>query len=257
VVLVVLAYIITLGVGLVFYVPTQSTWIAPITASGHHLSAAGWWRMLVSQPLFLVVVATLLWRLIVWTVFLWKLSRFNLRLLASHPDRRGGLGFIPASVRSFPPLAFAVGTIAASNVAGWVAFQGHPKVEVQYAMAAAVVIVIAILIAPLLVFGPVLFRLRTAGIYAYGHLMHDVGRQFESRWLGSSKPSADPVGAADFSSMIDLSTVVANVHAITPIMVDVPSLLPLVVATLIPFIPVLFLVLPAQEIFDAVAKVLL
>jgi hypothetical protein len=255
-VLVVLAYGLTLGVGLLAYPPFESTWVAPITAAGHRISAAGWWRILVSQPLFLIVASTLVWRVIVWTVFLWKLSRFNLRLLASHPDRRGGLGFVPASVRSFPPLGVAIGTIAASTVAGLIKFEGHPAVEVQYAALAAVVTVVALLAVPLLVFGPVLFKLRTDGIYKYGRLMHDVGQSFETRWLPPARPKADPVGAPDFSSMIDLSTVVANVYAITPMMVDLQSLTPLVVATLVPFIPVLFIILPTQQIVDAVAKFL-
>ncbi|HKV98350.1 MAG TPA: hypothetical protein VJN96_00935 [Vicinamibacterales bacterium] len=256
-VLVVLAYGLTLGVGLVAYSPSESTWVAPITAAGHHISAAGWWRILISQPLFLIVVGTLFWRMIVWTVFLRKLSRFNLRLLASHPDRRGGLGFIPASVRAFPPLGVAIGTIAASTVAGLVKFEGHPVVEVEYAALAAVLAVTSLLTVPLLVFGPVLFKLRTDGIYKYGRLMHDVGQSFEARWLPPARPKADPVGAPDFSSMIDLSTVVTNVYAITPIMVDLPSLTPLVISTLVPFIPVLFIILPAQQIVGAVAKFLL
>lgn len=255
-VLIVLVYTTTLGVGLIAYPPAESTWVAPITASGHRISAAGWWRQIVSQPLFLIVTGTLLWRIAVWTVFLWRLSRFNLRLLPSHPDRRGGLGFIPASVRSFPPLGVAIGTIAASTVAGLIKFEGHPAAEVQYAALAAVLIAIALLAVPLMVFGPVLFRLRTDGIYKYGRLMHDVGQSFESRWLPPARPKADPVGAPDFSSVIDLSGVVGNVYAITPLMVDLQSLTPLVVATLVPFIPVFFIILPAQQIMDTVAKFL-
>src|SRR6185295_15701093 len=161
--------------------------------------------------------------------------------------------FVPASVRSFPPLGVAIGTIAASTVAGLIKFEGHPAVEVQYAALAAVVTVVALLAVPLLVFGPVLFKLRTDGIYKYRRLMHDVGQSFETRWLPPARPKADPVGAPDFSSMIDLSTVVANVYAITPMMVDLQSLTPLVVATLVPFIPVLFIILPTQQIVDAVA----
>ncbi len=256
VILLILAYVATVVIGPRYYAPTESTWVAPITASGHHISAAGWWRTLVSQPLFLLIVGTLVWRLTLWTYFLWKVSRFNLRLLPSHPDRRGGLGFIPATVRAFPPLAFAIGAIIAGNVATWVAFEGHPKAEVKYAMAAAVIIVVVMLVGPLMVFGPVLYRLRTEGVYKYGRLMHDVGSNFESKWLPPARPTENPVGSADFSSMIDLSSVVANVESITPIMVDLHSLTPLVFAALVPFIPVLFLVLPAQEIFDAVAKFL-
>ena len=256
VVLLILSYTATLIIGPIYYPAAESTWVAPITAAGHRMSAAGWWRVLVSQPLFLIVVITLVWRMILWTVFLYRVSRLNLHLLPSHPDRRGGLGFIPATVRAFPPLAFAIGTILAGNVATWVAFQGHPKVEVQYAMVAAVAIVVTMLVGPLLVFGPVLYRVRTEGVYKYGRLMHDVGSEFESKWLPPARPKDNPVGSPDFSSMIDLSSVVANVEAITPIMVDWHSLMPLVIAALMPFIPVLVLVLPAYEIFDDVAKFL-
>jgi hypothetical protein len=255
-VIIALAYVATLVVFPHLHATTESTWIAPITGEGRHYSWAGWWRMLVSQPLFLIVVSAFLWRLALWTRFLAKVSRMDLRLLASHPDHHGGLGFIPASVRVFPPIGFVVGAIAASNVAMWIAYYGHPAVEVEYAMFLAVLVVLALIALPLLVFSPMLFRLRTEGIYRYGRLMHDVGVQFEDRWLDRRPAGADPVGSADFSSMIDLSAVVDNVHSIRPVLIDVPAFVPLVVSALVPFIPVAFLVMSVKDIIQGLVSLL-
>jgi hypothetical protein len=49
--LVLLAYAATVAFAGTQYPTTQSSWVAPIVGGERHLSLAGWWRLLVSQPL--------------------------------------------------------------------------------------------------------------------------------------------------------------------------------------------------------------
>ena len=60
-------------------------------------SPAGWWNTLVSVPVLLVLLLGWLWRLILWTRFLWLMSRLDLRLIPAHPDGSAGLKFIGLS----------------------------------------------------------------------------------------------------------------------------------------------------------------
>jgi len=87
--------------------PVDSWYIAIDPAGGESLTAAGWWYAFVSLSLFRFVLLRWYFRLIVWYVFLWRVSRLPLRLNPLHPDRAGGLGFIGNSVFAFLPVLFA------------------------------------------------------------------------------------------------------------------------------------------------------
>jgi hypothetical protein len=52
------------------------------------------WYWMVCMPLFRFLLLRWLWRLALWCVFLWRVSRLELRLVPTHPDRAGGLGYL-------------------------------------------------------------------------------------------------------------------------------------------------------------------
>src|SRR5262245_63262595 len=57
-------------------------------------SWAGWWHALVSAPVGLILLLGWLWRIFVWGLFLFRVSRLDLDLVAAHPDLVGGLQFV-------------------------------------------------------------------------------------------------------------------------------------------------------------------
>lgn len=85
--------------------------------AGGYFSAAGWWHVLVSMPLLVALVLGWIWRLVLWTRLLWRISCLDLQLVASHPDHTAGLGFFGHSVRAFSFVAFALTAIAAGRSA--------------------------------------------------------------------------------------------------------------------------------------------
>ena len=95
-----IAYISTLATSESLYPEAVSTWVSPIREGSRTLSLAGWWLMLVSQPLYQVLIAIWLWRVVVWARLLWKLSRLNLQLLPS-------IRTAPADWPSWGPLSGA------------------------------------------------------------------------------------------------------------------------------------------------------
>jgi hypothetical protein len=56
-------------------------------------------------------------RLFIWLLFLWRISRFDLRLLAAHPDRAGGMGFLGVGSYAIAPILFAQGAVLAGLIA--------------------------------------------------------------------------------------------------------------------------------------------
>lgn len=256
-VLVALAYTATLALSGRLYPADVATWVAPRIDGARAVSLAGWWRALVSQPLFLMLLLAWLWRVVLWTRFLWRVSRFDLQLIAAHPDGMGGLRFVPTSLWGFVPLAFALGAVGAGTMAGPVVFDDRALSDYQYLVAGLVVLVVGLFAGPLLTFYFPLRGLRSRGTFAYGHAASALGRQFEARWLTSRSADADALGAPDFSATTDLYSIVANVRAINPIMVSVDNVAPLVAATLLPFLPLILVVVPFDEVMRFAAKMLM
>jgi hypothetical protein len=249
------AYGLTFATSSQLYPPATSSWVTPaIGGTVGRLSVAGWWRLLVSQPLFYTLMAMWVLRLALWTRFTWRTTRLDLHLVAAHPDLLGGLRFVIVPMRGFSILAFAFGAIAAGSVAASV-LHGGQLFSFRYLIGAQVLGVLVLLAGPALLLTGPLVRLQDWGTFHYGGLASNVGRAFERRWLGAGRPSdVDALGAQDFSATTDLYQIVSNVRQINPFAVDLRNLIVLTVATLLPYVPVVLLVMPLDQILEFAFK---
>jgi hypothetical protein len=102
------AYAITLGGVWLALGADASSWIITVGPEGARFTAAGWWCVLVSSPLFWFLLLRWLWRHAVWGLLLRDLSRLELRLVATHPDGAGGLAFIGQYPNAFAAFVFAL-----------------------------------------------------------------------------------------------------------------------------------------------------
>jgi hypothetical protein len=120
------------GVGILLfwrqYVALQTaTWYAAPTGAGLQLSLTGVWYGYVSLPLYQFLLMRWYFRMFIWARFLWQVSRLDLRLVPTHPDRLGGLGFLANTVYAFVPLAVAHGAMLAGPLANRIFYLGgHP-----------------------------------------------------------------------------------------------------------------------------------
>jgi hypothetical protein len=71
-----------------------ASWYAILEGARWRLTAAGYWYAFVSIPIFQFILLRWYLRLLIWFRFLWQVSRLNLRLTSTHPDRAGGLAFL-------------------------------------------------------------------------------------------------------------------------------------------------------------------
>ena len=76
-------------------------------------SFAGMWYGYVSLPIYQFLLVRWYYRIFIWTRFLRQVSRIELSLIPTHPDRVGGLGFLPNIVYGFMPVATANGAVLA------------------------------------------------------------------------------------------------------------------------------------------------
>ena len=221
-------------------------------------SPAGWWHVLVSMPLLLILLLRWGWRLALWTRLLWLIAQLDLRLVAAHPDHAAGLGFVGNSVRAFAMVVLAVSSISAGRSAHFVMQTGILPTPNLYFNAGFLLALLAVFIAPLLAFAPRLFRAREEGELAYGALARRVGAAFEDKWVGrGAKIDRATLDARDFSATTDLYSVVANVYSIRFIPMDLLDLALLIGALLLPFVPVVLLAVPMDVIWSMVRGLML
>src|SRR5688572_22829515 len=87
------------------------TWYAIPDGADTRLTLAGYWYAFVSVPIFQFILLRWYFRIVLWFLFLWRVSRLDLRLMPIHPDRAAGLSFVGRSADAFMPIVFAQGAL--------------------------------------------------------------------------------------------------------------------------------------------------
>ena len=109
-------------------------------------------------------------RLFVWARFLWQVSRLELKLLPTHPDRCGGLGFLAIVSVAFAPLLLAQGALLAGTIANQIFFAGAKLLHFKLEIIAMVAVMLLAVVGPLLVFIRPLGKAKRSGLIEYGAL---------------------------------------------------------------------------------------
>jgi hypothetical protein len=201
------------------------------------------------------------WRLVIWTLFLWDVSRLRLNLLATHTDMAAGLGFLGVAHVSMAIFPFAVGCVLSAEVAFRAWFEGLDLA----AMKSMTPLLIAYLgfvefvtFGSLLIFLPLLARTRLEALRSYGTLVQQHNQLFHNKWIDGIRPADEkPLGNPDMSSLVDLGssfTVIRQMN-ITPI--GVAQLVQVAIVACLPGLPLMFLVLPFMDVLKLMAGVIM
>jgi hypothetical protein len=240
--------------GVVITRSTQGFALAMPDGWSRRSSPAWFWYVWVSRPFLHFLLLRWLWRIVIWTIFLFRTSRLSLELSAANPDRAGGLGFVAQAQSTFGLVAFAFAVLWA---AGWGESFVHGVTTagaLKSMLAAFVALVVLVFAGPLVVFTPKQVMLRRHALILYEYC-----RQFERRWIGAEPRPVDEslLGSADIQSLADLQNAVSAVRALRPIPIDRTLVTSLLLATLVPVVPLLTLIFPLEEIMQRALAVFL
>jgi hypothetical protein len=229
------------------------TWLR-IQASA---SEAGWWYMYISRPVFQFLILRWFWRVLIWDLFLWRVSRISLDLIATHPDRCGGLGFLGVGQTFFALIMLGVSAIQAGDMGMMILYQGESLHALKFRILIFAGLVLAIFLAPLLVFTSQLGSTRRIGLFRYGVLASHYVRRFQEKWKpGQGTPDADLLGTSDIQSLADLGNSFNAVQQMRLAPTDIRTLLPMIFCVAAPFVPLVFTVLTPQEILQIAKGIL-
>jgi hypothetical protein len=236
----------------------ETTWHSIYDNGAIHLTLAGVWYHLAAIPLVQFFLLRWLWRLTIWTLFLWEISRLRLNLLATHSDRAGGLGFLGVAHAALSIFPFAVSCVIAAEIAFRVQFEGLDLATLRGMgpmLIVYILIVEVVTFGPLLVMVPVLARVRREGLHAYGMLVQRHNEMFHTKWIDGKKPVDElPLGNADMSSLIDLGSSFDTIRQMSVFPVGRKQLIEVAVTACIPGLPILFQVLPVSEFVRLIAS---
>ena len=243
----------------------KQTWHAYIPEGGIHeaLSAAGWWELLIALPLLNYWWLRWIWKIILWSCYLFRLSRFRLRLLASHPDRTGGIGFLSDVQTRFGLVILAYGiTNVASTIAYKMAFEGATLGDhsvwgplVGFIIGAPLLFTI-----PLFMFTKQLHRAKKRAVERYHTRAIERAIAFERKWLERrSHGKYDPSGEAELIGLSNLNTVYDHIRKMRVVPFDARSFLELTMQTfgsLLPILPYLGIPEPNIKMLESLYKAL-
>lgn len=234
-----------------------STWHTVASASGEHLSLAGWWFGVLSLPLFRVLLFRWLWMMFLWGYFLRQLRHVNLRCVATHPDNSGGLGFLTHAQLLFGFIAFASSVVVVGAMANSIAHQGATISSLKFLMLTYCVLSVLVFAAPLLALTPKLAAVKRAGIYQYGSLGNAYTQAFEDKWIREPAPQHESLlGTSDIQSLADLANSFAVVQRMKVVLINKEILLGLAIPAILPMLPLIMIATPADELLRAVLKFL-
>ena len=255
-----IAFVYGVGILIVWrqYVAIDTaSWYATPSSAGSELSLAGMWYGYVSVPIFQFLLCRWYFRLFIWTRFLWQVSRIELSLIPTHPDRVGGLGFLSNTVYAFSLLAVAHGALLAGTLANRIFYVGAGLLEYKVEIAVIVVLMLAVILGPLLVFTPQLAQAKRAGLREYGTLAERYVREFDAKWLRGGAPADEAfVGSGDIQSLADLGNSFEVVRTMRLAPVTKQMIVQLVAATLAPIAPLALTMMPMEELLKRLLGIL-
>jgi hypothetical protein len=227
----------------------------PWAIEGAYLSPAGWYYTVVSQLIYQFLVGLCLWKWLLWTFFLFKLSRMNLQLMVSHPDKHAGIGFLGMSTVAFAPIAFAVAAAVGATWRYEILYAGAHLLSFKLPAILLLVLVLLIAVGPLLFFVPKLAPLRRKGILQYGSLAHLHSSEFHDKWILNRKGrELEFLAAPEISSLTDLASSFHNIEEMKPLPLDKGSLVAPALAVLIPMLPAILAQIPLKVILKSLLE---
>ena len=220
-----------------------------------HLTLAGFWYVFISIPIVQFLLLRWYLRLFIWFRFLWHVSRIDLNLITTHPDRCAGLAFVGKSSYAFGPILFAQGTMLPGLVAARVLYSGEGLLSFKLQAGGFVAFFVLVLLGPLLMFTPRMARAKRKGLAEYGLLAQRYVESFEQKWVRDPAPSEELLGSGDIQSLADLGNSYDIVREMRPVPFGLQDITRLAAATAAPLVPLLLTIFSPEELIMRVIKV--
>ncbi len=236
----------------------SDTWYAIGAANGKVLTSAGYWYQFVSLPIAQFIGLRWYFRLFIWGRLLWQVSRLDLNLVPSHPDRCCGLGFLGDNAFALGPFLMAHAVLLAGFLANRILYEGTRLPDHKMEIVVVAVFLYLLALGPICVFTPSLVRRRREGLAAYGALASEYVIGFHRKWIEGQRPVDEPlVGTSDIQSLADLANSFDVVQNVRPFPFGRQAFIVVAACVALPLAPLGLTMFSFQELVVRLLKVLL
>ncbi len=253
---------VTIGPELVMDTGMQTWHTTSATGQQAQLTPAGYWEMFVALPIQIYWWVRWVWKIILWHRYLAQVSRLRLVLVASHPDRTGGIAFLSEVQAKFSLVILAYGI---SNVVATVGY----KIAVEHApiylppvwgpVLGFIVLGPILFLAPLLLFTKSLYRTKKRALAKFREKAMAAALTVETSWFDEGVASGQETDVRQELAQLNLLTnFYERINGMRVVPFDLRSVSELIGAAIGPTIPLLpyFVTLPEpwQKILEALTK---
>ena len=232
-------------------------WLGRLSGGEVHLTAAGWYAVVVSTSIFQFLLGLALWKWLLWTYFAFKLSKCNLKLVATHPDEHGGLGFLGLTSSAFAPIAFSTTAVIAATWRNDMLRHGAHLMNFKLSAIVLVVLIALVAMGPLAFFAPRLAEIRRKGILQYGILGQLHSTEFHEKWiLYRAGHETEFLQAPESSTLADYGRAYEKIESMNVFLADKGSLYTLAAAIVIPAMPMILAQVPLAVVLSDLLKAL-
>lgn len=190
------------------------------------MTAPGLWGTFVALPVYNYWWLRLSWKVLIWTRYLYRVSRLRLILVASHPDLTGGIGFISEVQARFAVFIFAYGISSIAAVVAYKVSIEHAPLSLTPIWASTLGFVIgapALFTLPLLVFTKQLFRTKRRAVNQYREHVLKRSIAFEQQWLSGEGMASREEEIALLLTMNNVATTFERVEKMRVVPFDLRS----------------------------------
>jgi hypothetical protein len=224
-------------------------WSVIESGASAHITPAGWYYCIVSQLFYQFLLFVSIWKWALWTGFLFRLSRLDLQIVPTHPDKHGGLGFLGMSPTAIAPTSFVAAAAIGATWREQILRHGSHLINFKFPAIILLAIMLIVAFGPLLFFVPVLGKLRRQGILQYGLLGQIHSTEFHKKWIEHREGhEAELLAAPEISSLIDFSGSFENVEGLQPFPLDKGAFVGFILAIAVPMLPAVLAEIPFVEL---------
>ncbi len=234
-----------------------SSWLAVETRTALKLTLAGWWYIFFSVPVYQFVLFRWILRLCNFALLMGRISRLDLRIMPTHPDRAAGLGFVGQVLAPASLIVLAASSVLCSSIGTQVMYRGAELHEFALAFGFFVLIALMAFLMPFAVFIPKLALARREGLITYGALATRYTQLFDRKWVARQGPASEELlGTADIQSLADIGNSFDRVDNMKLFPVEVRDLRALLAAAILPAIPLALTQVSLKDVAHILAQVL-
>jgi hypothetical protein len=218
----------------------------------------GTWYAYVARPILAALILGWLWRLLLVSCWMWRVTRLPLSFVPTHPDRVAGLGFVKRLPAGFTLVTLALSATMASRFAHDVVYHDAPLSSFQLPVIAYAVLWSLALMLPLFAIAPALRATRDRAHSAYSALVGEQGRLVHRRWIeGRPVDDVPLLDAPEIGPVADAAALYESVHNMQVVPIGKRTLTTILLPMTLPFLVLPLLKYPLDAIMSALLKALL